>query len=42
MGEFFAKQIPNARLETIENCGHMLPFEKPDEFVAKTVEFVKG
>src|SRR6188474_1438890 len=42
MGEFFANQIPGARLDTIENCGHMLPFEKPEEFVAKTVAFIKG
>ena len=42
MGEFFAKQIPGAHLEILDNCGHMLPFEKTDEFVASTVAFLKG
>src|SRR5688572_21087770 len=42
IGEYYAKQIPNARLEIVENCGHMLPFEKTEEFVAKTVEFLRG
>jgi pimeloyl-ACP methyl ester carboxylesterase len=40
LGEFYAKSIPGARLEIVENCGHMLPFEKPAEFVAKTVAFL--
>lgn len=39
-GAFYAQHLPQARLEVIENCGHMLPFEKPDEFVARTVEFL--
>ncbi|MBV8653265.1 MAG: alpha/beta hydrolase, partial [Alphaproteobacteria bacterium] len=26
------KRMPNARLETIENCGHMIMFEQPDEY----------
>ncbi len=42
MGEFYAKEIPGARLEVFENCGHMLPFEKPQQFAAKTVEFLRG
>jgi pimeloyl-ACP methyl ester carboxylesterase len=42
IGEYYAKSIPNARLEIVENCGHMLPFEKTEEFVAKTVEFLRG
>jgi pimeloyl-ACP methyl ester carboxylesterase len=41
IGEFYAKQIPNARLDIFDNCGHMLPFEKPEPFAAKTVEFLK-
>ncbi len=41
IGEFYAKAIPNARLETIENCGHMLPFEKPAEFAERTVAFLQ-
>jgi pimeloyl-ACP methyl ester carboxylesterase len=42
LGEFYARHIPGARLEIIENCGHMLPFEKPEEFVARTVAFLRG
>ena len=42
MGEYYAKQVPGARLEVFENCGHMLPFEKPQQFAEKTVAFLKG
>ncbi len=42
MGEYYAKEIPGARLEIFENCGHMLPFEKPQQFAEKTVAFLKG
>lgn len=41
IGEFYEKQIPGARLEVLDNCGHMLPFEKPEPFAAKTVDFLK-
>jgi len=40
IGEFYAQHLPNSRLEVIDNCGHMLPFEKMDEFVAKTTAFL--
>jgi pimeloyl-ACP methyl ester carboxylesterase len=42
IGEYYAKHLPHARLEIFEQCGHMLPFEKPTEFVAKAVEFLRG
>ena len=42
IGEFYAKHLRTARLEVIDNCGHMLPFEKPDDFVEKTVAFLSG
>jgi pimeloyl-ACP methyl ester carboxylesterase len=32
-GEKFARLIPRARLELVEKCGHMVPLEKPAEFV---------
>ena len=41
IGEFYAKNLPNSRLEVFDNCGHMLPFEKSADFVAKTVEFLR-
>jgi pimeloyl-ACP methyl ester carboxylesterase len=40
LGEAFRKGIPDSQLAVIENCGHMLPFEKPDEFVRLCVEFL--
>lgn len=38
-GEFYAKHLPNARLEILPQCGHMLPFEKTTEFVEKTTQW---
>jgi pimeloyl-ACP methyl ester carboxylesterase len=40
-GEYYAQHLPNSRLEVFDRCGHMLPFEKPADFVAKTVAFLK-
>jgi pimeloyl-ACP methyl ester carboxylesterase len=42
IGEFYHQQIANSRLEVLENCGHMLPFEKPQEFAGRIVEFLRG
>lgn len=39
-GEYYAKHLPQARLETLD-CGHMLPFEKTSEFVERTVKFLQ-
>jgi len=33
-GQFLAKNIPGAKLATIENSGHMIPLEKPVEAAA--------
>jgi pimeloyl-ACP methyl ester carboxylesterase len=40
-GEFYAKHLPNARLEVIAHCGHMLPFEKAAEFARQTLAFLQ-
>jgi pimeloyl-ACP methyl ester carboxylesterase len=40
-GEYYAQHIPDARLEALD-CGHMLPFEKTDEFAERTVAFFRG
>ncbi len=32
--ERMAKNLPNARFEVIEDCGHMAPLEKPHELAA--------
>jgi pimeloyl-ACP methyl ester carboxylesterase len=42
IGEFNAKHSPGARLEIIESCGHMLPFEKPQEFADRATAFLRG
>jgi pimeloyl-ACP methyl ester carboxylesterase len=39
-GEYYANNLPNARLEVIDHCGHMLPFEKTTEFVERVSRFV--
>ena len=41
-GEFYASHIAGARLEVFSNCGHMLPFEKKDEFVSAATNFLRG
>src|SRR5262245_4674818 len=40
IGEYYAKHLPHARLEIVERCGHMLPFEKPAEFASQTIAFL--
>jgi pimeloyl-ACP methyl ester carboxylesterase len=35
-------RMPAARLETLAECGHMPPFEKPDEFCAILTRFLAG
>ncbi|MCC7087207.1 MAG: alpha/beta fold hydrolase [Pirellulales bacterium] len=41
-GREYAKLIPGARLEIIDCCGHMLPYEQPAEFVKLTTQFVQS
>jgi pimeloyl-ACP methyl ester carboxylesterase len=41
-GKYYAEHLPKGRLEVLDECGHMLPFEKPDEFARKTVEFIQA
>ncbi|HEY2883096.1 MAG TPA: alpha/beta hydrolase, partial [Pirellulales bacterium] len=40
-GKFYAEKISGARLEVLDQCGHMLPFEKCDDFVRLVMEFAK-
>jgi pimeloyl-ACP methyl ester carboxylesterase len=35
-----ANAIPGARLELLDGVGHLLPWERPDEFVALVKEFL--
>lgn len=39
-GECFAKHLPHARLEVLSQCGHMLQYEKPDEWQAAIERFL--
>jgi pimeloyl-ACP methyl ester carboxylesterase len=39
-GEFYAQHISAAKLQIFDQCGHMLPFEKPEQFVSATVAFL--
>ena len=34
-------QIPNCKLYEIDNCGHMLQIEKPEEFSKAVLDFIK-
>ncbi len=36
-----AEQIPNCKLHEIDNCGHMLQIEKPEEFTSAILGFLK-
>ncbi len=39
-GEKYAKLIPGARLEVVPDCGHLLPFERPDAFTNAVRDFL--
>jgi 2-hydroxy-6-oxonona-2,4-dienedioate hydrolase len=39
--KFYAEKIPGARLEILNECGHMLPYEKTDDFVRLVTAFAK-
>ncbi len=41
-GEYYAQHITGAKLHVLESCGHMLPFEQPEQFASATVGFVNG
>ncbi|WP_038015655.1 alpha/beta fold hydrolase [Thalassobaculum salexigens] len=40
--EALAAGIPNARLEIFENCGHIIPMEKPDQLADSIMAFLNG
>ncbi|GIW41467.1 MAG: hydrolase [Candidatus Binatia bacterium] len=39
-GRKYAELIPGAKLEIVRECGHLLPFEKPEVFVEKVRAFL--
>ena len=42
LGRKVAKEIPNAKLVEIQNCGHIPHFEAPEKFHAALLEFLSG
>ena len=40
-GRFYAEHIAGARLEILDECGHMLPYEKTDDFVRLATAFAR-
>ncbi len=40
-GRYYAEHIKGARLEILDQCGHMLPYEKSDDFVRLVTQFAK-
>jgi pimeloyl-ACP methyl ester carboxylesterase len=38
-GQYYAEHIAGARLEILDRCGHMLPYEKPEEFARLVTKF---
>ncbi len=40
-GEVYAELLSDARLTVFDDCGHMVPFEKTDEFVAACSDFLR-
>lgn len=40
-GKFYAQHLPKAKLEVLSPCGHMLPFERPNDFAKLVTQFCK-
>jgi pimeloyl-ACP methyl ester carboxylesterase len=38
--EKYAKLIPDARVEIVARCGHLVPLERPEEFIAAVRRFL--
>jgi pimeloyl-ACP methyl ester carboxylesterase len=40
--EAYARGIPGARLEILDRCGHLPPFERPERFAEIVLDFLEG
>ena len=40
-GEAYRRGIPGARLETLDRCGHLPPFEQPERFARLVLDFLQ-
>jgi pimeloyl-ACP methyl ester carboxylesterase len=41
LGQAYQRGIPGARLETLDGCGHLPPFEQPERFARLVLDFLK-
>jgi pimeloyl-ACP methyl ester carboxylesterase len=41
-GEQYRRLMPRAALQVLEDCGHLPPIEKPDEFSRAVIEFLRS
>jgi pimeloyl-ACP methyl ester carboxylesterase len=41
-GQYYASHIPGARLEILDDCGHMVPFENGRHWARKVTEFLQS
>jgi pimeloyl-ACP methyl ester carboxylesterase len=41
-GEAYAQRIPNATLQTVAQCGHLVPFEQTEVFVRHVTAFLES
>ena len=41
-GDAFAALVPNAQLEMLPACGHLIPLERADEFARLAIEFLNA
>lgn len=41
-GEAYARGIPGAKLEILDRCGHLAPFEHPERFAEIALAFLEG
>jgi len=39
-GQAYARLIPNATLQTVPQCGHLVPFEQTEIFIRTVTEFL--
>ncbi len=41
-GERYLQALPNAKLQVLDNCGHFVEVEKPQELARLVIEFIQG
>jgi len=41
LGQAYQRGIPGARLQTLDGCGHLPPFEQPEGFARLVLDFLQ-